>query len=124
MTRVLHVLDHSLPLHSGYTFRTRAILKAQQASGLEVCGVTGQRHMHDGPQIEEVDGLTFHRTPNAAIGAGPIAEWRGIGRFADAIEQVFRALFRFISGAADMGKDGLGQLLTHRKKRVQRGQWA
>jgi hypothetical protein len=29
MTRVLHVLDHSLPLHSGYTFRTRAILKAQ-----------------------------------------------------------------------------------------------
>ena len=36
MTRVLHVLDHSLPLHSGYTFRTRAILKAQQAAGLEV----------------------------------------------------------------------------------------
>ena len=32
MLRVLHVLDHSLPLHSGYTFRTRAILKAQQAA--------------------------------------------------------------------------------------------
>ena len=31
MTRILHVLDHSLPLHSGYTFRTRAILKAQEA---------------------------------------------------------------------------------------------
>ena len=29
MTRVLHVLDHSLPLHSGYTFRTRAIMTAQ-----------------------------------------------------------------------------------------------
>ena len=28
MTRVLHVLDHSLPLHSGYTFRTAALLRA------------------------------------------------------------------------------------------------
>jgi len=25
--RVLHVLDHSIPLHSGYTFRTRSILR-------------------------------------------------------------------------------------------------
>ena len=39
MTRVLHVLDHSLPVHSGYTFRTRAILKAQEAKGLEVRGM-------------------------------------------------------------------------------------
>ena len=31
MTRILHVLDHSLPMHSGYTFRTRAILRAQIA---------------------------------------------------------------------------------------------
>ena len=28
--RILHVLDHSLPLHSGYTFRTCAILAAQR----------------------------------------------------------------------------------------------
>jgi hypothetical protein len=35
MTRILHLLDHSLPLHSGYTFRTRAILKAQEGLGLE-----------------------------------------------------------------------------------------
>ena len=31
MTRILHVLDHSLPAHSGYTFRTRALMKAQAA---------------------------------------------------------------------------------------------
>ena len=36
MLRVLHVLDHSLPLHSGYAFRTRAIMTAQMADGLEV----------------------------------------------------------------------------------------
>ncbi len=44
MARILHVLDHSLPLHSGYTFRTRAILKAQEGHGLEVRGLTGLRH--------------------------------------------------------------------------------
>jgi hypothetical protein len=62
MFRVLHILDHSLPLQSGYTFRTRAILKAQQADGLEVRAVTGLRHKADGPDVEETDGLTFHRT--------------------------------------------------------------
>jgi glycogen(starch) synthase len=29
--RILHVLDHSIPLHSGYTFRTLAILREQRA---------------------------------------------------------------------------------------------
>ena len=28
--RILHVLDHSIPLHSGYMFRTRAILEQQR----------------------------------------------------------------------------------------------
>ena len=32
--RILHVLDHSLPLHSGYAFRTLAILREQRALGL------------------------------------------------------------------------------------------
>jgi hypothetical protein len=57
MTRVLHVLDHSLPLHSGYTFRTRAIMTAQAASGLEVRGITGQRQGSDGLVAEVADGL-------------------------------------------------------------------
>jgi len=29
--RILHILDHSLPLHSGHTFRTAAILREQRA---------------------------------------------------------------------------------------------
>ena len=40
--RILHVLDHSLPLHSGYAFRTRAILKAQIARGWDVAAVTAR----------------------------------------------------------------------------------
>ena len=100
MTRVLHVLDHSLPLHSGYTFRTRAILKAQQAMGLEVRGITGLRHAAElraaaGPDgeidqrpAEEADGLLFHRTPGEAGGPPGLREWREIARLAEAIEKL------------------------------------
>lgn len=85
MTRVLHVLDHSLPLHSGYTFRTRAILTAQAAMGLEVRGITGLRHVAEGPDCEEAEGLTFHRTRGAASGPPGLREWREINLLADAI---------------------------------------
>jgi glycogen synthase len=85
MTRVLHVLDHSLPLHSGYTFRTRAILNAQQAAGLEVRGITGLRHFAEGPDAEEADGIRFHRTRGSAGGPVGLREWREIGALAEAI---------------------------------------
>ncbi len=90
MTRVLHVLDHSLPLHSGYTFRTRAILKSQQAMGLEVRGITGLRHMADGPDTEEADGILFHRTRGQVIGLTGLREWREIGLLAASIEELCR----------------------------------
>ena len=86
--RILHVLDHSMPLHSGYTFRTRAILKAQIARGWDVAGVTGVRHTHDGPPIEEVDGLTFFRTPPIARVPSPLREVREIGALAKRIGEV------------------------------------
>ena len=88
MTRVLHVLDHSLPLQSGYTFRTRAILKAQQGLDFEVRGITGVRHFAPGPSPEATDGLTFHRTPSEANGPPGLREWREIGLLAEAIGKV------------------------------------
>lgn len=88
MTRVLHVLDHSLPLHSGYTFRTRAIMTAQAASGLEVRGITGLRHEADGPPAEVADGLLFHRTTGDAGGPVGLRELREVARLAEAIERV------------------------------------
>ncbi len=90
MTRVLHVLDHSLPLHSGYTFRTRAILRAQQAAGLEVRGITGQRHDAEGPAVEAIEGLTFHRTPGVAGGPAALREWREISALTNAIVRLAR----------------------------------
>lgn len=88
MTRILHILDHSLPMHSGYTFRTRAILRAQQGKGWEVAGVTGLRHTARGPDVEMVDGLTFHRTRAGAGGPSPVREWREIGSLAAKIEEL------------------------------------
>ncbi len=90
MTKVLHILDHSLPLHSGYTFRTRAILKAQQAMGFDVRGITGLRHFAPGVSPEVADGLTFHRTPGAAGGPAGVREWREIGQLASALDALCR----------------------------------
>ncbi len=88
MTRVLHVLDHSLPLHSGYTFRTRAILKSQQAAGLDIRGITGLRHAADGPPEESCDGILFHRTVGEASGPVGVRELREINALAAAIEKL------------------------------------
>lgn len=74
----MHILDHSLPLHSGYTFRTRAILKSLQAKGIEVKGITGARHIGEGSACETVEGLTFHRSPGGASGPPGLREWREI----------------------------------------------
>jgi PEP-CTERM/exosortase A-associated glycosyltransferase len=89
--RVLHVLDHSLPLHSGYTFRTRAILKAQQALGWEVCGVTGARHTAAGPDVETVEGLTFHRARAPKSAPAPLGEWREVAALATKVEALVAA---------------------------------
>jgi PEP-CTERM/exosortase A-associated glycosyltransferase len=68
--RILHVLDHSIPLHSGYTFRTRSILREQQALGWETFHITGPKQ-DDGAKErittleEDVDGLHFYRTPRS-----------------------------------------------------------
>ena len=95
MTRILHILDHSLPLQSGYTFRTRAILKAQEALGLEVAAVTGLRHYAprvpdatDAEGAEVLDGLRFWRTPGSLLGAPGLREWREVRALADQIEAV------------------------------------
>lgn len=89
MSRILHVLDHSLPLHSGYTFRTRAIMKAQIASGWDVAAITSVRQYQHGQArssaVEEVEGLRFHRTLASAQGPALLREWREVVALTDAI---------------------------------------
>jgi glycogen(starch) synthase len=88
--RILHVLDHGLPLHSGYTFRTRAILKAQIARGWDVAAVTSPRHGKFDTDEETIDGLRFYRTPRVNSGLPVLSELREVAAFARRIEAVAR----------------------------------
>jgi len=86
--RILHVLDHSLPLHSGYTFRTRAIVTAQQARGLEVACLTGPRQGDVAADPETIDGITFFRTTLPASSPSPLREWREIKALEERLERL------------------------------------
>ncbi len=61
--RILHVLDHSIPLQSGYTFRTLSLLTEQRAMGWETFHLTTPRHTEPFVPEETVDGWRFFRTP-------------------------------------------------------------
>lgn len=63
--RILHVLDHSIPLHSGYTFRTLAILNEQRKRGWETFHLTGPKQVGCTVLEEVVEGWHFFRTPAA-----------------------------------------------------------
>lgn len=60
--RVLHVLDHSVPLHSGYSFRTLALLKEQRRLGWETIQLTSSKHYGARSDVEDVEGFRFFRT--------------------------------------------------------------
>ena len=68
--RILHVLDHSLPLHSGYTFRTLSILREQRKLGWETFHLTSPKQAAgeswDKPLEETVDQWHFFRTQPSA----------------------------------------------------------
>ncbi|MGH8645507.1 MAG: TIGR04063 family PEP-CTERM/XrtA system glycosyltransferase [Gammaproteobacteria bacterium] len=59
--RILHILDHSIPLHSGYSFRTRAILEQQRALGWETYHLTSSKQAGAQDLEENADGLHFYR---------------------------------------------------------------
>lgn len=72
--RVLHILDHSIPLHSGYTFRTLSLLKGQRDRGWETFHVTSPKHTMPYKPVEDVDGWTFYRTkgPDGVLAGLPV----------------------------------------------------
>lgn len=60
--KILHVLDHSAPLHSGYTFRTLSILRQQRALGWDTVQLTSPKHTVAKADEEEAEGFHFFRT--------------------------------------------------------------
>jgi len=73
--KILHLLDHSLPLHSGYSFRTLAILREQHALGWQTLHLTTPKQGAGEQLEEEASGQRFLRTPSPA-GAGLIQQMR------------------------------------------------
>jgi PEP-CTERM/exosortase A-associated glycosyltransferase len=61
--KILHVFDHTLPLHSGYTFRSAAILRNQRKLGWETFHLSGPKQLDCTVAEEDADGLHFYRTP-------------------------------------------------------------
>ncbi|MFC7335298.1 TIGR04063 family PEP-CTERM/XrtA system glycosyltransferase [Rhodocista pekingensis] len=61
--RILHVFDHSLPLQSGYVFRSLGILRAQRALGWQTFHLTTPRQGDRLNAVESADGWDFLRTP-------------------------------------------------------------
>jgi len=62
---VLHVLDHSWPVLSGYSVRSRNLVTSQNRLGQAMVVVTGPLHQLDDPAASDtvVDGVPYWRTP-------------------------------------------------------------
>ncbi|KRB86160.1 glycosyl transferase family 1 [Sphingomonas sp. Root710] len=116
--KILHVLDHSLPIHSGYTFRTRAILKSQIAMGWEVRGVTGPRYNATAPDPAEEEGLIFHRTPPVKPARTPVGEWREVRALTRRVAEVAAAWRPDIIHAHSPALVGLAGLRAARRLNI------
>ena len=116
--RILHILDHGLPLQSGYTFRTRAILKSQQRRGWQVAAVTGPRNGMRDLARETVDGIDFHRTAPVPETISPFGELREIHAFAKRIDQVVAQFRPDILHAHSPVLDALAALRVAQKHKL------
>ncbi len=73
--RVLHVFDHSLPIHTGYAFRSAAILDEQRAMGWKTWQVTSAKQECPLPE-EDAGGHHFFRTQGSgsSLARRPVLE--------------------------------------------------
>jgi PEP-CTERM/exosortase A-associated glycosyltransferase len=64
--RILHVLDHSLPNFTGYSFRSDYIVRMQRRLGLAPSVVTSPKHIHQaagpGADCEALAGIDHYRS--------------------------------------------------------------
>jgi len=60
--KILHVFDHSVPVSSGYSLRSLAILKNQRALGIDTVQLTGPKQGLDHEHDELIGAFNFQRT--------------------------------------------------------------
>lgn len=123
--KILHVFDHSIPLHSGYTFRSRAILREQRARGWETAHVTSAKHAQElarqgrpMPSEEEVEGLHFYRTaaPRGPLVALPVLDqWAVVNGLAARLTELIPTVRPDLLHAHSPGLNGLAALRAARR---------
>lgn len=92
--RVLHVLDHSRPVMSGYSTRSWSIVHFQRALGLDPVVLTSPKHGPAPSSLEIIEGIRHHRTSTAPGVAGRVpyaGELALMARLARRIAAVARA---------------------------------
>lgn len=91
--RILHILDHSLPLQSGYVYRTLGIVNQQRALGWEPVMLTSGKHYAPGPARERIGKWEFLRTPRPtglATRLPGLGELKIIGDLGRRLDEVVR----------------------------------
>jgi len=86
----LHILDHSVPVVSGYSFRSLSIVQFQARLGLRPVVLTSPKHGGDSDGSETIEGLPYYRTGRAGGRVPVLRELRQMLRMASRIATVAR----------------------------------
>jgi PEP-CTERM/exosortase A-associated glycosyltransferase len=119
--RILHILDHSIPLHSGYSFRTLSILKEQRALGWETFHLTGPKQEACTVAEENIEGWHFFRTQQTqgVFSALPVLrEFELMGDVAFRIEEVVKRVRPHILHAHSPVLNAVPALRVGRRLRI------
>jgi PEP-CTERM/exosortase A-associated glycosyltransferase len=119
--RVLHILDHSLPLQSGYVYRTLGIVKQQRALGWDPVLLTSGKHYAPGPPREAIGEWEFLRTPMpSGPGAGLpwVRDLKIVGDLGRRLDEVIREVRPDILHAHSPVLDALPAIRAGRRHRI------
>lgn len=119
--KILHILDHSIPLHSGYTFRTRAILEQQRRLGWQTFHVTSAKHSIATATIDTVDGLTFYRSeaPQGLVSRLPgVNQWAIVQSLSKRLDEIIPEIKPDILHAHSPALNGLAALSAAKKYKL------
>lgn len=119
--KILHILDHSVPLHSGYTFRTRAILEQQHQLGWETFHVTSAKHVGSRAGEETVGDLKFYRSipPEGLFASLPVLnQWAIVQSLQERLDEIIPSIKPDILHAHSPALNGLAALRMSKKYNI------
>ncbi len=119
--KILHILDHSIPLHSGYTFRTLSILEHQRKMGWETFHITSAKHVGSRSAAEIVDDLTFYRStsPEGVFSRLPVLnQWAIVKSLESRLDEIIPQIQPDILHAHSPALNGLAALKMSQKYQI------